>query len=261
MRWLLNLLCAGFLTPWLALMPRAQAAEPLVLVSDPWCPVACGEQDPRPGYVVELAQAIFEPLGYPVQYQIVPFSRAEMLVNRGEVSGFIGVLQLPKRQSWHFPKHPQAVSRVCFYTLPGQRWQFSGLASLEGLRLGVIRGYNYGPELEPLLPLAHRDEISGVDALRRNMAKLQAGRVQALVEYELVAQYQQFSSGLKLRNAGCTQTADALFLAFSPQQPGGAKLAQLLDEGMQRMRKSGELARILQRYGVQDWVSGAKELK
>ena len=70
-----------------------------------------------------------------------------------------------------------------------------------------------------------------------------------------------FSSGLKLRTAGCTQTADALFLAFSPQQPGGAKLAQLLDEGMQRMRKSGELARILQRYGVQDWVSGAKEVK
>lgn len=231
------------------------AGQPLVLVSDPWCPVACAENDPRPGYVVEIAKAVFEPAGYVVQYQIVPFARAEAMTNQGEADGFIGVLKLAKRNTWTFPMTAQAYSRVCFYTRPAQTWHYRGAQSLQHLRVGTIRGYSYGAEIDETLQQASKDEVSGVDGFKRGIAKLMAQRVDALVEYELVAQYQQHRGSAALRNAGCSQTGDALFIAFSPHRRDAAQLAKLLDAGVLRLRKSGELKKILSSYGVQDWAA------
>jgi polar amino acid transport system substrate-binding protein len=245
MRHLISLACL--------LSPLAWAKPPLVLVTDPWCPVACEVHSARPGYLVEIAKAVFEPAGYQVDYQIVPFSRAEVMINQGEASAFLGVLKLPKRRHWVFPTTAQAMSRVCFYTRPDSQWTYRGDESLRQLRLGTIRGYSYGAEIDAKLVLAKTDMVSGTDALRRGIAKLNAGRVDALVEYELIAQYQSYQQGIQLRNAGCGQSNDALYIAFSPLRADAPELAKLLDQGIQTLRENGQLKKILQRYGISDW--------
>jgi polar amino acid transport system substrate-binding protein len=235
------------------LLPAATWAEqPLVLVSDPWCPVACAASDPRPGYVVEIAKAVFEPAGYRIDYQIVPFARAEAMTNSGDAAGFIGVLKLPKRQHWAFPEQAQAQSRVCFYTRADSRWLYAGATLLTNQRVGTIRGYSYGTEIDGVLRHAKVDQVSGLDGFKRGLAKLQAKRIDAVVEYELVAQYQQFASNASLRNAGCSQMADQLYLAFSPARSDGPQLARILNEGVQRLKKTGELKKILQSYGINE---------
>ncbi|QLG87324.1 transporter substrate-binding domain-containing protein [Chitinibacter bivalviorum] len=232
----------------------AWAAQNLVLVSDPWCPVACAASAPRPGYMVEIAKAVFEPAGYRVDYQVVPFARAEMMINNGEAAGFLGVLKLPKRQHWVFPASAQATSRVCFYTRPSDSWTYSGDKSLHKLSLGTIRGYSYGAEIDQKLALSNVDEVGGIDAFKRNVSKLMVNHLDAIVEYELVAQYQFHQAKTQLRNAGCGRTNDSLYIGFSPKRRDARELAQLLDEGVNALRKSGQLKQILQSYGVSDWV-------
>ncbi|WP_373975071.1 transporter substrate-binding domain-containing protein [Chitinibacter sp. SCUT-21] len=250
-----------YLLYFLMLLPiYSQAGSNLLLVSDPWCPVVCNDDPKKPGYFVELAKAIFEPAGYSVKYDVVPFARAEAMMNSGEAAGFLGVLKLPKRQSWVFPVHPQAISRVCFYTQPSSNWRFHNEESLRGIRLGTIRGYSYGSEIDALLPLSQVDPVNGVGGFQRSVAKLNAGRVSTLVEYELVAQYQMYQMGYALREAGCAQRSDALYLAFSPRRVDAAQLAKLLDEGIKKMRKTGELQKILKPYGLVDWVDKGRVL-
>ncbi|MBE9608310.1 substrate-binding periplasmic protein [Chitinilyticum piscinae] len=248
-----RLLLAVCLLPLLA-----HAAPTLRLVSDPWCPVACRAGSDKPGYLVELARAVFEPAGYRVDYQEVPFARAELMINRGEADGFIGVLRLPKRSSWAFPATPQAISRVCFYTRPDSRWSYrNSMSSSELPSVGSIKDYSYGQEIDAKLADSKADALSGVDGLERNLRKLAGHRIDAIVEYELVVQYQQHLNRTPLRNAGCSQQADELYLAFSPKRHDGAQLAQQLEAGIVRLRQTGQLARILQKYGLQDWAANA----
>ena len=41
-----------------------------------------------------------------------------------------------------------------------------------------------------------------------------------------------------------------VFVAFGPREPHAEEHARMLSEGMRKMRESGELARILARYGL-----------
>lgn len=240
----------------LSLLPATGLAQSVLrLVSDPWCPVACTAGSAHPGYVVELAKAIFEPAGIRVDYREVPFARAEQMVSKGDADGFIGVLKLPKRHDWAFPASPQAISRVCFYTRPESRWQYPPANPAAPLpRIGSIKDYSYGKEIDHWLAQVRPDAISGVDGLARNIRKLSGQRIDVLVEYELVAQYQMHTHKHPLRNAGCSQQADELYLAFSPARPNAPDLALQFERGVHRLRQSGELARILAAYGLRDWA-------
>jgi len=62
------------------------------------------------------------------------------------------------------------------------------------------------------------------------------------------------------KNAGYPFTAfrivylhegDPVYFAFSPA--AGPRYAQLFDDGLRELRRSGELAKILAHYGLSDW--------
>jgi len=44
-----------------------------------------------------------------------------------------------------------------------------------------------------------------------------------------------------------------LFIAFSPKNPKSQEYAKLLSEGTAALRASGELRKILAKYGLSDW--------
>ena len=83
------------LLTWLSLFTASsQAADKsvvLTLVADPYCPYNCAYDAIQPGYVIDLARMIFEPEGYQVKYQILPWSRAVNEVREGNFTAAIGV--------------------------------------------------------------------------------------------------------------------------------------------------------------------------
>ncbi|SFV56538.1 ABC transporter, periplasmic domain [hydrothermal vent metagenome] len=60
------------------------------------------------------------------------------------------------------------------------------------------------------------------------------------------------NSHIPFKIAGSTY-ADNVYLAFSPNNPHSKEYAKILSEGINTLRKSGELDKILAKYGLHDW--------
>ncbi len=242
---------------------RAGAGETLVLAADNWCPYNCDPASDRPGYVVELARAIFHERSIAVDYQQISWSRSLQLVRTGQVSGLIGVTPR-EAPELVFPQEPVGISHNSYWTLKSSRWRFNGPRSLDNLQVGVIQHYDYGEPLNTYLNdpanSLHIQWLSGPNALVQNLKKLAASRVDVVVEDEAVVRYMARKTGLleRFRLAGVERSArgeDDVYLAFSSRDPHARQHARTLDAGIRALRRSGELARILARYGLRDWRS------
>ena len=61
---------AGHATPATGAVPVE--ARTLRVVADEWCPYTCAADAPQSGYLVDLVRAMFEPLGYRIDYRVMP---------------------------------------------------------------------------------------------------------------------------------------------------------------------------------------------
>jgi polar amino acid transport system substrate-binding protein len=253
---ILPLLIAGLLG--LAAFSRSSAAasETLTIAADAWCPVNCAAIDPHVGIGIDLARRVFEPLGYEVRYVIMSWSRALEEVRAGRVDAVVGAnhsddptLLLPQTPILHITDD--------FYVRRDSALIFSGFESLKGQRLGVIHDYGYALQLKVFLA-AHRrtpamvQEVSGNDALRQNIRKLLAGRIDVLVESGPVMDYTLRRQGLteKIKHIGGVLQGD-VYLAFSPAHPDSKRRAAAYDRGIAELRKTGALSALYGVYGLQ----------
>ena len=118
-----------------------------------------------------------------------------------------------------------------------------------------IRDYIEANKDTPRVQYAH-----GEDALQTNLQKLLRGRISLVRSDELAFRYTAQQMGLadSFRDAGGEPIEDAnslLYIAFAPAQvcPQCTEYAQTLSRGMSQLRQSGELEKILARYGLHDW--------
>ena len=197
----------------------SQTKENIVLVADECCPYNCDANDSLPGYVIETAKEIFEPLGYRVIYKEVSWNRAIHGARTGEFNAIIGAT---KREApdFIFPEKIIGVASQCFYTLQNSSWVFTDLNSLNDISLGAIESYSYG-RLKELYIDPNKENpqkiqlITGDSPLERNIRKLILGRIDAIIEDENVIQFElnRINSEIKLKNAGLFQKED-IYLAF-----------------------------------------------
>jgi len=100
--------------------------------------------------------------------------------------------------------------------------------------------------------------IYGEDVVARNLRKLALGRIDTTLDGRAVLDYTIKKEGLAGRfvEAG-TISMDRVYIAFSPRRSTSAAYARLLAEGVRELRASGDLQRILARYGCKDWMPHA----
>ncbi len=248
----LLLLCS-----WSARVP-AVADQPVIsLAADPWCPYNCEPGSAQPGYVIELVRTIFADAGYRVEYLTMPWARALRAVEQGDVYGAIGAspAELPEAV---FPTEPVGQFSPRFAVARSQEWRFQGFESLEGVRLGVINDYDYGTFNDSIE--SHRQRggllvLSGKDAGFRGLKMLLRGRLDALLDDANVISYRAKNLGVEegISFAASPVTPLNIYIAFSPRHPQAEAYADLLSAGIGKMRRSGQLAQLLARYGLRDW--------
>jgi polar amino acid transport system substrate-binding protein len=93
--------------------------------------------------------------------------------------------------------------------------------------------------------------IGGDDALKRNLQKLKAGRIDMAIDERSVVTYMIDQLGLQddlqVANYG---EATELHIGFSPALEASALYAQQLTEGVAQLKASGRYGEILKRYGL-----------
>jgi polar amino acid transport system substrate-binding protein len=159
------------------------------------------------------------------------------------------------------------MDRSCFFVQKDNPWRYNGLDDLKNIRLGVIQDYNYddnGPMDRLIATYRKRKDTRleiavGEDALASNFRKLRAGRMDVVVENENVGRF--MIQQLKLQDtivfANCANHHIATtHVAVSLKRADAKQILAVIDTGLAELRRTGELNKILQPYGIADWQSG-----
>ena len=232
-------------------------AEPLRVSTIDWCPQICPEGK-LPGYVIETAQKIFKDSPYELSTKDFPWTRAIKLVEDGENHALLSPAkaEAPKLL---FPKHEIGIQRMCFFTQKESSWQYTGLASLKGLKIGVANDTS----IEELNEYMNNNKKQfGVlpynnTYIKKSIKKLEANRIDTFIFTYNSTVYEMHERGVfnKYRSAGCVSVAK-IYMAFTPDTSKTAsveKMMQYFDSKMEALKKSGDIKTIMKRYGLEDW--------
>lgn len=236
-------------------------AETVTIVADNWCPYNCEPKSDKPGFMIEIAQKVFEKHGITVDYKILPWTRAVEETRAGKYTAVVGALRKDV-PDFIFPEEHQARSQDGFFVKKGNPWRFKDISSLESVSLGAIAGYAYNDEINDYVE-AHKDDFKrvqlafGGEALYINAKKLLLGRIGALVEnVDVMRQYlkdNKKDGEIEFAGSLSTDVSGNLYVAFSPANPDAARYATMLSEGTKVLRESGELKAIMVRYGLEEF--------
>ncbi len=233
--------------------------RPLMMQADEWCPFNCKPDSDAPGFLVELGQKIFTPLGYTVSYSIVPWNRAIENVRSGQADILVASNH-EETPDFIFPTKPDLFCGFSAFTLKDEAFAFTDSTSLGQRRLGAIDGYFYSPDMDAYIK-ANRNAGDKVqiltgddDVLARNIKKLLLNRIDVLLENPYV-----FANTIKRMDedkarfvrVGDTQRNQNCYLAFSPVRKDSPKLAKIFSDGITAMETTGELKALMDKYGVE----------
>ncbi|MBK8476084.1 MAG: transporter substrate-binding domain-containing protein [Opitutaceae bacterium] len=242
----------------LPLLAASGADSVVRLCADQWMPYNGDPTDPKPGYVIELAKAVFEPKGIKVEYTVMPWTEALAAVREGRMNGAIGANKA-EGEGLTLPSETIGSISICLVTRTDSKWTYDNLTSFRSVKLGVIKGYAYWPALDSYIARA-TDKGSGIvcaegdTPLADLMKQLLAGDLEVVAESEPVLLWHLRSQGIDRNQVRVVfkGSADPIYVAFSPNDEG-KRQAALLDEGVKALRASGELEKLLRRYGLRDW--------
>lgn len=252
-----NLFCLLCLS-WASFPHQAFSAEVITLKADLWCPYTCDPASGEPGYMVEIAREIFHEAGYEVNYKIDNWARVVDEVRSGQIDGLVGAARADA-PGFVFTAEPFGRSQNFFWAMKDSSFHYTDHQSLKGKKVGVINSYTYGDEVDAYVKKKDPSfvVISGNDALEKIVKMISAHRLDAFVENPNVLAFAlkndpvMFHS-LKAVSKNIADNQD-LFIAFSPKGKNSKKYAELLSQGLPKLKKSGKLKAILARYKIKEW--------
>lgn len=233
------------------------SAETISIRADVWKPYNCEPNSKEPGYMVEIAKKIFEKHGYKIDYDILPWTRAIEETRKGKIDAIVGAAK-GDAPDFIFPQNEQGISaNATMFIKKGGKWRYTDLESLKTEQVGIINGYSYGEKVDKYLKNNPSivQVVSGENALELNIKKLIAGKISVIVEDRVVIAYKIKEMNVQndIEEAGSDGSASKIYIAFSPANNKSDEYAKILSEGMDIIRKNGELKNILNKYGIKDW--------
>lgn len=233
-------------------------ARTLVVAADVWCPYNCEPEAELQGYLLDVLRAVFSPLGIQIEYRVMPWTRALVETERGLVDAAVGVVRGNHGRNL-IGEEPLGRDETVLIVRAGEEFQFSRPQDLDDMAIGVIAGYSYdglGP-FDAYLAIRHVEDsdiyiIHHDQPLQSLFSMLGDGRIDVFPENRYVATYAIRQLGLE-QSVSLLDTGlgDDIFVAFTPDSEGEAHLT-ILDEGVRRLRDSGQFADILTRYGLEE---------
>ncbi len=240
----------------------AAVADEIRIRADEWLPYNGGSNMKPPGYMIEMAKLIAERNGHTIQYRHMPWEDALDGTRQGSFDCVVGAYK-SDAEGFAFPARGWGYGDNAFFGFSDNPWRYSGIASLEGVRVGVLEGYSYGDELDAYIE-QHKDDASRIvvvpvvgRAIVKLIANLVSRRIDVFLEDSNVAAYGIAQSKMeegRIVALGEASEAEEVHIACTPADPRGRRYADMFDAGLTQLRASGELAQILAKYGLQDWA-------
>jgi polar amino acid transport system substrate-binding protein len=244
----------------LVLVPMAAISDQLTFTTGDWRPYIYeveGTVDANtPGFSIEIINAVFAKMGHSIIYKTAPFARQILETGQGKFAALAGVYQ-EEAPKLLFPQEPIGMTRNCFYTKFNSSWAYKGLEQLSAVRIAVVEGYTYG-EIDSYIEANNGEviKLTGNEATMMNrLSKMvEIDRATAFVQDIAVTEHFFKEEGIqdRFKTAGCLEPI-ASMIGFAPNDPRSVGFVREFDVQITKLRESGELRIILDKYGISDW--------
>lgn len=228
----------------------------LTFCADYYMPLTGLANSEHEGYGIDLLRDIYEPLGYRVNYRNAPWRRCIRDVRDGVASAIVGASG-EEAPDFIFPDTEIGTVEIAFFTLADENWSYSGLASLEEMRLGIVRDYVYSDSLDRYISDNNNSQrilaVSDEEPVVKLVELLLAEKIDVFAEDVRTVQYflkshPDYARQIK-STIGPKDAVLPIYVAFSPLLPTSQYLSELFDLRMAEFEKFGLLKNTFEKYG------------
>jgi len=235
------------------LLPGAASAakQDLTVVALTSWPPFSAKDLPNNGFGNDITKTVLERAGYNVSVKLMPWSRAKKMTERGKFDVLANAWYNEKRAEKLAYTDRIAQNRIVFVSRKDSDFTYSGLDSLEGKTVGIVRDYDY------------RDDFLNADSFERqpansfktNLRKLKAGRVDVTLGDELLAKYlvnENFPDAKgSFAYSDKAQSSKDLFVTVSRAIEGTKTVVSDFNEALAEIREDGTYDKIAERHGLE----------
>lgn len=229
----------------------------ITLAADPWCPWNCNDEK-KPGITIEVAKAIYEPLGYQVKYIPIAWKDAIDKTVKGSVTALIGADHaMDQSNKFVFPSSAITVYDDVYILRTNSDFIFKDITSLKGKIIGIGANYHFGGVIGNYIDSNYSNskvvyQAAGIDIARDNINELVNNRTDMYIDNRSVILYNANEMGVsdKIKIGGTLNEGEgkAYYVAFSLAVKNSTELASIYDAGVARLKANGEYQKIINKY-------------
>lgn len=233
-----------------ALHADEPASTPLVFCNSHWPPYSYGGADSLAvgGYAIDFMEEISRRIERPLELQILPWLRCLKMAEQGKVDGIMLLTESEERKQFLEMTRPIIFdANLLWYRIdsPHARPRLT-LADFKGLRIGVVRGFNYG---EPFnTAVAQLDlKLDEAPSILSNFRRLDRGWIDVFLVNRMAANYSLHDYPvLRARLIAQEGPFEALGFRVGLSKAGRAtNLKGQLDRAIEEMLEDGTVDRIM----------------
>ena len=219
-----------------------QSSKTIQLASGEWRPFLSKDL-PHYGYASHIVSEAFSMVGITVEYEFLPWKRAEHSVKKGVLHGSVVWSYREDREQWALYSQPVIVETVVLFhstRLPSVEW--SKIEDLRGMKVSVALGSS-----APTFEAASKDGILRLlksGDIGSNFKMLLRGRTDIFPLIKSVGDYYlrtQFSEDMRqqITFSPTIFTPQEYHLILSKEVPGNVELLQQFNQGLKKLKESG----------------------
>lgn len=222
-------------------------------------PLNGNPDDANPGFMIEIAQSIFSKNGHTIEYILGPRSRGVKMVQKGEIDCVVNA-KIKDHHYLAFPDEPWGYHAATLFALPNSEFEYTDVEQVQDVFLGAIADMRYDNGLLDEYLGTGNENISfayGENAMSQQVKKLLKGRTDVMVSCPLLMRGQLDLLGVdasEVKIVGEVKPFVGMYLACGREQNRTQKYITEINETLPKLRASGELQAILDKYGQIDWL-------
>ncbi|WP_189608059.1 substrate-binding periplasmic protein [Saccharospirillum salsuginis] len=198
------------------------------------------------GYSWDILRESFHARGYTIELVITPWVRAMANVREGDADLLFPAGKNSEREAYFtYPRVPINDAAFRIYVNPDSSIEWTDLSSLDGLTIGLVRGYNFGDDW------AHQNEIEKypLNTIEQGFRMLASNRLDGFAGYETNWDYVLKEMGQqgrfeKLPVFGSSRE----YVVGLTSNPATDTLLREFEAGLATIQDTGEFQRIVERW-------------
>ncbi len=246
----------GCCFPLVGMIPSVSHGKDLLMVTLEHPPHSFSADGEVTGASTEVLQRIFTQMGYTPIFRLLPWRRAQAMVENGDAAGIYTYTQTPQRLATAYYSHPVSFTRDVLFKRKHDTITWKTFADLMSYRVGASDEYNYP---EKFLAAAQRGTFSlsyvyGVQANFLNLKRLQLQRIDLFICNPDVCGFIIKTHLPEFDNLDYIDVPVApvrsFHVGFSKKWPGSRQIRDEFNLLFDVMLANGELKKIYDRYGM-----------